>query len=275
MTTPTCTRCGTPMIADASFCGQCGTPLVGSEVPPLPPPPPSSVAQTIPSRIPARGRGFPIWPLIMLVVGVLAVAAALLLVPRREPPAGESLLGSGRPTPTPAAKSGVPPPSAPALDALSAGAIPTSGASGGLPEPPPWPAAVPTEPPPPTPTPTPRLVAVFKTRQAARFDVSPEDADIAIDGRSIGTADDWDDKGGGKLYEFGGPGNHYVKLSLKGYRTVWIKIVVSPDASEKVAEVDTELKKHRDKGDDSADQKDKKSKKSKEDKDEKDDDEGT
>ena len=133
---------------------------------------------------------------------------------------------------------------------------------GGSPDlPNPLPELVPTEPPPPTPTPTPPLVAVFKARKAARFDVSPDDAEITVNGRHIGKADDWDDAGGGKLYEFDAPGAYYVKLSLKGYRTAWIKIVVSRDASEKVAEVDTELKKSGDKDDEKADKKDKKSKK--------------
>jgi hypothetical protein len=247
MSPPTCTRCGAPITADASFCGQCGAVVAGSEAPPTPPP--SSVAQTAPSRVPPPRRGLPILPLLILVVGVLAVAAALLLVPRREPPAGEALLGSSGSTLPPVVDGGLSLPTAP----LPAGALPI------MPTPTPKPWVVPTELPPPTPTPTPPLVAVFRARQAARFDVSPEDAEVTVDGRSIGKADDWDDKGGGKLYRFDGPGSHYVKLSLKGYRTAWIKIVVSGSASDKVAEVDTELKEDGGKGDD----KDKKSRKAK------------
>ena len=93
--------------------------------------------------------------------------------------------------------------------------------------------------------------------------------------RDIGKADDWDDTGGGKLYEFDGPGSYYVKLSLKGYRTAWIKIVVSEDASEKVAKVDTELKKDGGHDDEKADKKDKKSAKDKKKDKDKDEDEET
>ena len=118
---------------------------------------------------------------------------------------------------------------------------------------------VPTELPPPTRTPTPPLVAVFKARKAANPDVSPDDAEVTVDGLQIGKADDWNDK----LYKFDGPGSYYVKLSLKGYRTAWIKIVISEDASEKVAEVDTKLRKDGGKDDEEADRKDKKSAKDK------------
>lgn len=263
MSPPTCMRCGAPITADASFCGQCGAGLAGSEVPSAPPPPPSSVAQTTPSRVPARRQSFPIWPLLILVVGVLAVVAAVLLRPRREPPAGEALLGAGSPPPAQAGDGWRPSPTQPASVVAGLGVVPSPVGAGGSPDlPPPLPELVPTEPPPPTPTPTPPLVAVFKARKAARFDVSPDDAEITVNGRSVGKADDWDDRGGGKLYEFDAPGAYYVRLSLKGYRTAWIKIVVSRDASEKVAEVDTELKKDGDTGDKKADSKKKSAKKS-------------
>ena len=113
MSTPTCTRCGAPITADASFCGQCGAVLAGTEAPPSPPPQPLAAAQTTPSHVRPPRRGFPILPLLILVVGVLAVVVALLLVPRREPPAGESLLGSGGPTPGPVVDGGLPSPTPP------------------------------------------------------------------------------------------------------------------------------------------------------------------
>ncbi|GMU66626.1 MAG: hypothetical protein AMXMBFR36_29000 [Acidobacteriota bacterium] len=93
----------------------------------------------------------------------------------------------------------------------------------------------------PEPAPAPPITAVFETRRAAEFHVDPEEALVTIDGRQIGTADDWDDRGGGKQWVFTAPGEHLVELSLAGYHTAWIKIVVKPDAKSDVADVDTDL----------------------------------
>ena len=79
------------------------------------------------------------------------------------------------------------------------------------------------------------------TRRAAEFHVDPEDAHVSVDGRPIGVADDWDGVGGGKSYAFDAPGVYRIELSLAGYRTAWVKIVVAPDAREDVVDVDTEL----------------------------------
>lgn len=97
------------------------------------------------------------------------------------------------------------------------------------------PAALPaTEPPPP-------IAAVFRCRRGAEFKVDPEEVLVTVDGQLLGEADDWDGAGGGKTYYFSGPGEHLVKLSLQGYRTVWVKVVVTPDAKRDVVSVDTEL----------------------------------
>jgi two-component system chemotaxis sensor kinase CheA len=107
----------------------------------------------------------------------------------------------------------------------------------------PTPTPAPTPTPEPTPEPTPQIVfsGAFETRRAAEFHVDPEDALVTVDGSPIGVADDWDDVGGGKQYVFPGPGEYLVQLSLAGYRTAWIKIVVSPGAKRDVANVDTNL----------------------------------
>ena len=60
-------------------------------------------------------------------------------------------------------------------------------------------------------------------------------------GRVLGKADDWDGAGGGETHFFPGPGDYLVELSLEGFRTVWVKIVVSPAAKRDVVDVDTEL----------------------------------
>ena len=91
-----------------------------------------------------------------------------------------------------------------------------------------------------------RTVPISKTyecRESAVFNVDPEETVVTVDGRRIGTADDWDDAGGGKKYKFQGPGVHYVKLTLEEYETMWLKFVVSSDAKKKTADVGLDMKK--------------------------------
>jgi len=109
----------------------------------------------------------------------------------------------------------------------------------------------PTVPPfvPPTaaPRPTePPVVATFRCKKGVKFSLSPDSAVIDMDGVKIGTADDWDDFGGGKVWEFsGGSGVHFARVSLPGYEIMWVKIVVDPSASDEVADVDTDLTKEK------------------------------
>ncbi len=97
----------------------------------------------------------------------------------------------------------------------------------------------------PTPTPTPPILRTYRCRRAAEFHVDPEEAAVQVDGVVIGTSDDWDDAGGGREYDFRGPGAHFVRLSLRGYRSVWVKVVVDPSAAEEVVEVELDLTKLR------------------------------
>ena len=87
------------------------------------------------------------------------------------------------------------------------------------------------------------MVATFQCRSGAEFNVSPEEAEVAVEGRVIGIADDWDGMGGGEVFTFPGPGVYFVRLSLDGYQTAWVKVVVSADAEDDVADIDTELEK--------------------------------
>jgi len=107
----------------------------------------------------------------------------------------------------------------------------------------PTPTPTPAPTPEPTPEATPSIVfsGVFETRRAAEFHVSPEETLVSVNGRLIGIADDWDGMGGGKKYVFNGSGPQLIKLELKGYRTAWVKITVTPDAKEDTVDVDTEL----------------------------------
>jgi eukaryotic-like serine/threonine-protein kinase len=91
--------------------------------------------------------------------------------------------------------------------------------------------SVPTEPP---------VVATFRASEGVKFSTSPDAAELWVKGTLIGTADDWDDMGGGKVWE-PGRGTHLVRMTLKGYKTVWIKVIIDPAAKEDVGDVDTDL----------------------------------
>ena len=103
-----------------------------------------------------------------------------------------------------------------------------------------------TEPTAAAPTPTPPIVQAFECREGANFNVSPEKAQITVNGKVIGIADDWDGAGFGKMgksYMFPGAGVYYVKLSHPERQTAWVKIVVSPEAKRRLADVGTRLQK--------------------------------
>lgn len=88
----------------------------------------------------------------------------------------------------------------------------------------------------------PPIAAVFECQKGANFGVSPDAAEVTIDGKLLGIADDWDGFGGGP-YEFPRSGKYLVKLSLAGYKTVWVQVVVKEDAEDEIVTVDTELEK--------------------------------
>ena len=74
--------------------------------------------------------------------------------------------------------------------------------------------------------------------------MSPEKAQITVNGKVIGVADDWDGAGFGKLgksYTFPGAGVYYIKLSHPERQTAWVKVVVSPEAKRRLADIDTRL----------------------------------
>jgi len=78
---------------------------------------------------------------------------------------------------------------------------------------------------------------VYRTRRYAKFGVSPDQARMYVDGRYVGIADDWDDRGGGRKYEFTREGTHRVRFELPGHRDLNIDILVSPGASDDTADV--------------------------------------
>lgn len=225
-----------------------------AQLPAVAPPPPVAVAAG-----PKPARRVPWVPLLILAFGVVTVVATLAWLGRTPPPpAGEALLGqvpppvAPLPTPTvgeagqvippaPTPPIMTPPPLVPTALPTPVFATPTHAFVPAV-----WatstaaPYVPPTEEP-PTATPTPPIEKTFTCQKGAKFNVSPEDAEVYIEGKKIGIADDWDDMGGGKVFKFSQPGSYYVRLVLKGYKTAWLKVVVKPDAKEEVANIDTEL----------------------------------
>ena len=81
----------------------------------------------------------------------------------------------------------------------------------------------------------------YRTRRAMKFQLSPDQARLTIDGKYVGIADDWDDHGGGKTFPFS-PGVHHVTAALPGYRDLNLQIVVSPSAGRDTESAGDELK---------------------------------
>ncbi|HTO87662.1 MAG TPA: serine/threonine-protein kinase [Thermoanaerobaculia bacterium] len=83
---------------------------------------------------------------------------------------------------------------------------------------------------------------VYRTRRFAKFASSPDQARIYLDGRYVGIADDWDDRGGGKTLPFVGDGVHRVRMELPGYRTLNLDVIVTSSARDDTVDIDDELK---------------------------------
>jgi eukaryotic-like serine/threonine-protein kinase len=86
-----------------------------------------------------------------------------------------------------------------------------------------------------------RVDRTYSTRRSVRFTSSPDQARLVVDGRPVGIADDWDNRGGGRAFEFDKPGAHDVRMELPGYRTMHMRIDVSPDAEKDNISIDEEL----------------------------------
>jgi hypothetical protein len=81
------------------------------------------------------------------------------------------------------------------------------------------------------PSPALAQVPFFDHGSALRFQVTPENAEIFLDGYYVGTADDFD----GMFQRLRlAPGEHDVELYLSGYRSVRQKILVQPGATFRV-----------------------------------------
>lgn len=89
------------------------------------------------------------------------------------------------------------------------------------------------------PSPALAQVPFFDRGSALRFQVTPENAEIFLDGYYVGTVDDFD----GMFQRLHlGPGEHDIELYLNGYRSVRQKLLVQPGATFRVRYAMEELK---------------------------------
>ena len=194
--------------------------------PPAPQPaPPPVVAPAVPTAVPPREAAATAVPT------AAALAPAPEEVPTFLPTAGPSAAG--------ASSVGVPRSGAPAARSTARRAptpppIEDVVAAAPAPQPPPPPAAARSSSRPE------RIDATYTTRHSVRFTSSPEQARLYVDGRYVGIADDWDNRGGGRAFEFETDGTHYVRMELPGYQTRQLEIEVRPDAGDSIS-IDEEL----------------------------------
>jgi hypothetical protein len=118
------------------------------------------------------------------------------------------------------------------------------------------PTSTPVPPPTPQPTPTPPIWKTFECRLGAEFDVEPDEAMLAINGKELGIVDEYDGFGDPGEYTFPGPGTYYASFSHEGYQTIWVKIVAKDDAKKKFCDIEKDLKKDKKKKKDDDDEED-------------------
>jgi tRNA A-37 threonylcarbamoyl transferase component Bud32 len=81
----------------------------------------------------------------------------------------------------------------------------------------------------------------LRTRQSVKIKVSPDQARVYLDGRYVGIADDWDDRGGGKTLPLPREGAHRIRITLPGYRDMNVDVIRSRGAGEDTVEIEGEL----------------------------------
>ncbi len=229
------------------------------------PPVPAATAPVAPPAAPPPGAprrsGMPV---ILAALAILVAASFWLLRDRRaaappQPPPGVPAIrptrvptappATGLPTPEPTTEPPTPAPteaSPPAPPAV-AEAAPTRPRPTRRPKPSAAPTAeaaraTPAPPAPPAESAKPaRVDAVVATRRAVRFTSSPDQARLYLDGRYIGIADDWDNRGGGRELEFDAPGTHYVRFELPGYQPMTLEIQVTPESGRDSPSIDADM----------------------------------
>ena len=243
----TCTKCGASLAAGAQFCLACGQ--SAAAVPP-------KVAAPRPA---GAGKQMPVAALIVLIGGLALLLGAFWLYQSGNFPgtAGTAAPAAGAPeaqpapVPEPPASAPVSPADPPAAAAPGAAATaPVQGqTAAGAPAAAPTalaPAPTAAAPPAPPPPPPPPFEKTYECRKYVAFKIDPDTAIVTVDGEIIGIADEWADTPRTKKYEFKSPGIHYVKLSHRDYKTIWLRFIVSDKADDKTAEVELEMKKEKD-----------------------------
>ncbi|HEV8241400.1 MAG TPA: protein kinase [Thermoanaerobaculia bacterium] len=92
-----------------------------------------------------------------------------------------------------------------------------------------------TQPPPPPPQPREEISQHLRCRLGVEFDVAPGEAQVYLDGRLLGTADDVDQYDLSAL-----PGLHLIRLTAQGYKPVTVEVEVGPHA-RRWTEVEVEM----------------------------------
>ena len=163
---------------------------------------------------------------LIIAVGVLLVIAILVfLLPRKAPAPSTGAPAGARIQPTvppaaPAPQPTLPPmtgydPSANAPSAAAASQAPSTSAA----------------------QKASRVAATYECRTAVKFSIEPDTAGVSMDGRNIGIAESFYHR----AYPLR-PGTHYAKLTLRGYRTETIKILVRSTASDDNADIKLKLR---------------------------------
>ena len=244
--------------------------------PPVSPPPAAESGFAPPGAPPPSPKRRSALPYLLAAA---AVVVAILLLQRRSPtpqPAPPPVVAPAVPTAVPppeAAATAVPtaaalapapeevptflPTAGPSAAGASSVGVPRSGApaarstSRRAPTPPPIEDVVAAAPAPQPPPPAAhssssrpeRIDATYTTRRGVRFTSSPEQLRLYVDGRYVGIADDWDNRGGGRTFEFETDGTHYVRMELPGYQTRQLEIQVRPDAGDSIS-IDEDLERY-------------------------------
>jgi eukaryotic-like serine/threonine-protein kinase len=214
---------------------------------------PTASAGTRPAPPPAPPRSG--MPVILALLAVLVAVSFLLLRDRQK---GMAPMAAALPTRAPVASTPMPATAAPTVAATAAAEpspLPTAApAAAATPKPRATPRRKPTAAPAETPRTSSAIAAapsapaerpsnpdaVFATRRAVRFTSSPDQARLYVDGRYIGIADDWDNRGGGRELELP-RGTHFVKMELPGYRPFVIEIQVTPESGKDSPSIDEEM----------------------------------
>ena len=220
---------------------------------------PARSAGTVSAPMAPRRSGMPV------ILGALAVLVAVSLLLLRDRQKGMAPMAAAGPTRVPAASPAAPPTPAPSAQPTAAAQATPLPIEAGAPSAVVAPSAATSKPrrrptavatgekqiavaeasaaaPLPTSSSS-RPVhpdAVFATRRAVRFTSSPDQARLFVDGKYIGIADDWDNRGGGRELELP-KGDHIVRMELPGYRPFFLEIQVTAESGKDSPSIDEEM----------------------------------